>query len=249
MRRSSGFGSCSYGSPPLKTAALVVRLRPCRFPCASPDTPVRLAIQTHSLARFSKRTTEHRLPVSLTGDSRLGHSSWDLVCPVARSPTDFMLYFASLLRVLCSVRSHYLFTIGLRLCLAFAVDACVIREGYPTPATLALPHSVLVSSTGLSPCITLCSKRLRRDGRLMRGSPDTTLPVRASVWAVSRSLAVTDDITLRFLFLPILRCFSSRGSSLREAIVREILIRKSVVLRLRAAPHSLSQLGTSFISA
>ncbi len=160
-----------------------------------------------------------------------------------------MLYFASLLRVLCSVRSHYLFTIGLRLCLAFAVDACVIREGYPTPATLALPHSVLVFSTGLSPCITLYSKRLREDGRLMRGSPDTTLPVRASVWAVSRSLAVTNDITLRFLFLPILRCFSSRGSSLREAIVREILIRKSVVLRLRAAPHSLSQLGTSFISA
>ena len=55
---------------------------------------------------------------------------------------------------------------------------------------------------------------------MMSVGPHTTLPVRASVWAVSRSLAVTDDITLRFLFLPILRCFSSRGSSLREAIVK-----------------------------
>ena len=158
--------------------------------------------------------------MSLTGRSRVGHSSGDLVCPVAPSPTEFKLYFTSLLRVLCSVRSHYLCTIGLEECLAFAVDACNIREGYPTPATLELSHSVLIFITGLSPCVTLCSKRLREDGRLMNDSPDTTLPVRASVWAVSRSLAVTDDITLRFLFLPILRCFSSRGSSLRVAIAR-----------------------------
>ncbi len=187
--------------------------------------------------------------MSLTGRSRVGHSSGDLVCPIAPSPTEFKLYFTSLLRVLCSVRSHYLCTIGLEECLAFAVDACNIREGYPTPATLELPHTVLISITGLSPCITLCSKRLRRDGRVMRGSPDTTCPVRDSVWAVSRSLAVTNDIALRFLFLPILRCFSSRGSSLREAIAEEILIRKSKVLRLRAAPLGLSQLGTSFISS
>ena len=226
MRRSSGFGSCPSGSPPLKTAALAVRLRPCRFPCASPDAPVRLAIQTHSLARFSKRTTEHRLPLSLTGHSRVGHSSTDLVCPVAPSPTEFMLYFTSLLRVLCSVRSHYLCTIGLEECLALAVDACHVREGFPTPATPELTHSVLVSRTGLSPCITPCSKGLLRDGLLLRVSPNTTLVVRPSVWAVSRSLAVTDDITLRFLVLPILRCFSSRGSSLREAIVEEILIGK-----------------------
>ena len=97
--------------------------------------------------------------------------------------------------MLFSVRSHYLFTIGLEECLAFAVDACDIREGYPTPATLEPPHSVLTSITGLSPCFVLCSKRLRRDGRLMRGSPDTTLPVRASVWAVSRSLAITNDVS------------------------------------------------------
>ncbi len=227
MRRSSGFGSCPSGSPPLKTAALAVRLRPCRFPCASPDARVRLAIQTHSLARFSKRTTEHRLPVSLTVSSQICHFSGDLVCPVAPSPTEFKLYFTSLLRVLCSVRSHYLCTIGLEECLAFAVDACVVREGFPTPATPELTHAVLAFITGLSPCFIPCSKGFHEDGQAMRVSPNTTLVVKPSVWAVSRSLAVTDDITLRFLFLPILRCFSSRGSSLREAIAEEILIRKS----------------------
>ena len=138
-----------------------------------------------------------------------------------------MLYFTSRLRVLCSVRSHYLCTIGLEECLALAVDACYVHEGFPTPVTLELTHAVLVSYTGLSPCITPCSKGLLRDGQAMRVSPNTTLVVRPSVWAVSRSLAVTDDITLRFLFRPILRCFNSRGYSLREAIAVEILIRKS----------------------
>ena len=138
-----------------------------------------------------------------------------------------MLYVTSRLRGLCSVRSHYLCTIGLEECLALAVDACRVREGFPTPATPELTHAVLTPRTGLSPCITPCFKGLHRTGLLLRVSPDTTLVVGPSVWAVSRSLAVTDDITLRFLVLPILRCFSSRGCSLREAIVEEILIGKS----------------------
>ncbi len=51
-------------------------------------------------------------------------------------------------------------------------------------------------------------------------SPNTTLPVRASVWTVSSSLAVTNDIAVCFLFLSVLRCFSSRRSLLRVAIVK-----------------------------
>ena len=81
----------------------------------------------------------------------------------------------------------------------------------------------------------------------MSVSPNTTLPVRASVWTGSRSLAVTDDVAYCFLFLPVLRCFNSRRSPLREAIAVGIPIRKSRVLRLRAASPGLSQLGTSFI--
>jgi hypothetical protein len=50
-----------------------------------------------------------------------------------------------------------------------------------------------------------------------------------------------------FLFLPVLRCFSSRRSPLREAIAVGIPIRRSCVLRLRAAPTGLSQLGTSVV--
>ena len=222
-------------------------LRPCWFPYACPGRRVRLARLVHSLVRFSKRTTEHRLPTFPTGSSRYGRSTRDLLCPVAPSPPDFRPYFTSRWRVLFSVRSRYLFAIGLGECLALAVDACHIHVGFPTHATLELTHVVLVVDTGLSPCFAPHFRGLHDGVRTMIVSPYTTLLVRASVWAVSRSPAVSDDIALRFLFLPLLRCFSSGRSPLREAIAVGIPIRKSRVLPLPAGPSSLSQLGTSFI--
>ena len=177
---------------------LVVRLRSYRFPYAFPDARVRLVKQAHSLVRFSKRTTELRLPAIPTGGSRLGRFMQGLVSPVALSPTDFTPYCTSLLGVLFSVRSRYLFAIGLEECLVFAVDARDIHEGFPTPATLELTHIVLACNTGLSPCIALCSKRLPAGFPMMRVSPNTTLPVKASVWTVSGSLAVTNDIAFAF---------------------------------------------------
>ena len=156
-------------------------LRPCWFPCAFPGRRVRLARQAHSLVRFSKRTTEHRLPVIPTAASQPPRFLQDLLCSVAPSPPDFRLCFTSLLRILFSVRSRYLFTIGLGECLALAVDACHIHEGFPTPATPVLTHIVLDVDTGLSPCFALRSRRLLDDVRMLIVSPYTTSVVRPSV--------------------------------------------------------------------
>ena len=191
----------------MNTAALVVRLRPCRFPYAFPDERVRLAGQVHSLVRFSKRTTEHRLPGLPTGDSRLGRFATDLSCPVAPSPPDFKPCCTSLLGVLFSVRSRYLFAIGLRTYVVLTDDVCRIGEEFPIPATLELTHGLLRPDTGLSPCIALRSRRLLETVRPMGVSPNTTLPrdlsvTGASVWTGSRSLAVTDDIAFAFCSCP-----------------------------------------------
>ncbi len=176
-------------------------LRPCRFPYAFPDTRVRLAKQTHSLVRFSKRTTGHRLPPSPTTGLRLPRSSEGLLCPVAPSPPDFRLYFSSLLGILFSVRSRYLFTIGLEEYLVLAVDACHLHEEFPVPATLELTHELLDQSTGLSPCIALRFRRLRMIVRSMRVSPNTTLPkrlrfglgrVHSRLLTASRSISLPD---------------------------------------------------------
>ncbi len=106
-----------------------------------------------------------------TGGSRLCRFPRDLSCPVAPSPPDFRPCFASLLRVLFSVRSRYLFAIGLEEYLALAVDACRIHEGFPTPATPEPAHVVVLSVTGFSPCVTLRSRRLHGKVRTLIAGP------------------------------------------------------------------------------
>ena len=150
-------------------------LRPCRFPYASPDTPVRLVKQAHSLVRFSKRTIGQRLPKAPTVPSRVGRFPAGLSCPIALSLPDFRPYCTSLLGVLFSVRSRYFFAIGLRTYLVLADDVCQLHEEFPIPATLELTHRVLHDDTGLSPCFTLRSRRLLVELPRMRASPNTTL--------------------------------------------------------------------------
>ena len=124
------------------------------------------------------RATEHRLPGLPTGDSRLGRFATDLSCPVALSPPDFKPCCTSLLGVLFSVRSRYLFAIGLRTYVVLTDDVCRIHEEFPIPATLELTHGLLRPDTGLSPCIALRSRRLLETVRPMGVSPNTTLPGR-----------------------------------------------------------------------
>lgn len=126
-------------------------LRPYRFPYAFPDSRVRLAIQTHSLARFSKRTTERRLRLFPTTGSPPGRFTVGLVRSVALSPRDFRPYCTSFLRVLFSVHSRYLFTIGLEEYLVLAVDACHVDEGFPTPATQEQAHNRSSTIRGYHP--------------------------------------------------------------------------------------------------
>ena len=193
-------------------------LRPYRFPYAFLGSLVRLAKEIHSLVRFSKRTTELRLPFRPTGGSPLGRFEKGLSSPVALSPTGFMPYCTALLGVLFSVRSRYLFAIGLEECLAFAVDARVIHEGYPTPATLVLAHTLLNHGTGLSPCFVLCSKRLLVICRVLSASPNTTFPCGFGLGCVAFTRGYLRHRSC-FLFLSLLRCFNSGRSPLRKAIV------------------------------
>ena len=78
------------------------------------------------------------------------------------------------------------------------------------------------------------------------------------VWALPISLATTFGIVFYFLFLRVIRCFSSPGSlritiySLYDTITLlmvSFLIRISADLRLFATPRRFSQLVTSFFGA
>lgn len=228
-------------------------LRPYRFPCAFLGSLVRLAKEIHSLVRFSKRTTELRLLSLPTGGSPHDRLERGLSSPVALSPTGFMPYCTALLGVLFSVRSRYLFAIGLEECLAFAVDARDIHEGYPTPDTLVLAHTLLNHGTGLSPCFVLRSRRLLVIGRVLNASPNTTFPCGFGLGCVAFTRGYLRHRSC-FLFLSLLRCFNSGRSLLREAIVErdshsEILSSSLPCssLRLFAAWHVLRQLSSRAI--
>ena len=78
------------------------------------------------------------------------------------------------------------------------------------------------------------------------------------VWASPISLATTFGITICFLFLRVLRCFSSPGSPCITIyslcnntilLVLSSLIRISTARRIFAPPRGFSQLVTSFFGA
>lgn len=119
--------------------------------------------------------------------------------------------------MLFSVRSRYLFAIGLEECLVFAVDACEIHEGYPTPAILEQPRDLVLMLRGFHPVSRSVPGDFTYDPGPLWVVRTPHCP-KASVWTVSRSLAVTNDIADCFLFLFLLRCFNSERSPLREAI-------------------------------
>ena len=78
--------------------------------------------------------------------------------------------------------------------------------------TLDAPWLGILTDTGLSPLSPRLSMRcspytLRRDG-----SPNPAGAVTPAVWARPSSIASTKGFTFCFLFLRLLRCFSSPGS-------------------------------------
>ena len=82
--------------------------------------------------------------------------------------------------------------------------------------------------------------------------------ITSSVWAVPISLATTFGIAICFLFLRVLRCFSSPGSPYTPIysvynnamlLALSSLIRISADLWIFAPPRSFSQLVTSFFGA
>ena len=105
-----------------------------------------------------------------------------------------------------------LFPIGLLQCLALADGAASFR-GSPSGSPLLRilnPHP-RYTPTGLSPPAVDFPKSFEFTKMFDVKSYNPDLAVTRSVWASTRSLATTDAITDCFLFLRLLRCFSSAG--------------------------------------
>ena len=110
--------------------------------------------------------------------------------------------------------SRYWYTIGLTGVFSLAGWSRRIRAGFlVSRVTQDTTGPRVASHTGLSPSMAVLSRTFRsrikcRSVVLLPRHCIATAPV----WAVPRSLATTGGITVCFLFLEVLRCFSSLGS-------------------------------------
>ena len=107
--------------------------------------------------------------------------------------------------------SRYSFTIGLTGVFSLAGWARRIRAEllvFRVTQDTAMPN--LGSNTGLSPSVVLLSRRFfSLDSYNVAVLLPRSCVATVTVWAVPRSLATTGGIIVYFLFLQVLRCFSS----------------------------------------
>ena len=142
--------------------------------------------------------------------------------------------------------------------LAFWDGPHFFRLDFSCPDVLRIPlGSLNVSSTGLSPSLINLSRLFDYASLCLSCGPYPT-GITPLVWAAPISLASTLGITFCFLFLRVLRCFSSPGSphipiySVYDNTVLAVLsslIRISTVRWIFAPHRSFSQIVTSFFGA
>ena len=170
----------------------------------------------------------------------------------------FQVLFHSPPGVLFTVPSRY-YTLSVTWSyLALRDGPRLFRPDFSCPDVLWIPPNLwTVSRTGLLPCFVYLSRYVLLPFLILMWSstPHVLLPV---VWALPISLATTFGIVFYFLFLWVMRCFSSPGSlhyamylrnDTTTLLVVSSLIRISTALGLFAAPRSFSQLVTSFFGA
>jgi hypothetical protein len=115
-------------------------------------------------------------------------------------------FFSPFLHSTCSLSVSYKY-------LALPDGAGNFTQGVSDPALLRiLLGSKWNSCTGLSPSTVLLSRSFHFSfTHSVSQSYNPCAALTAQVWAIPRSLATTWGITICFLFLRVLRCFSSPG--------------------------------------
>ena len=186
MDRSPGFGSFMHD---------LVRPFQTRFRFGSvPYKVLNLAIHNNSLDRSTKSTTSHL----------------NVLCLLVN--IGFQILFHSPPGVLFTFPSRYSFTIGHQVVFSLTGWSPLIHTRFHVPrATLDTASLTYLSYTGLSPSMVCCSKTILLDSSDRLCSPN---PTRITSYGLGSSYFARHYSRNRFffLFLWVLRCFSSPRS-------------------------------------
>ena len=177
--------------------------------------------------------------------ARRHHTKWlrPLVCDW------FQVLFTPFIRVLFTFPSRYLFTIGLLVVFSLSRWCWQIHTGFHRPrATQDTARRNFASCTGLSPSTVCFPKQFHsRHYHIISQSYN---PLFAQGLGCSPFARHYLGNHYCFLFLRVLRCFSSPGFLSLEYIVFNYVgcpIRTSTDNRMFAPTRSFSQLTTSFV--
>ena len=147
---------------------------------------------------------------------------------------------------------RYWFTIGLLEVFSLTRWCWQIQAGFlRSRLTQDTARPQFFALTGLSPAMVQLSRRFSLK-LVSKCGPTTPARHAGQVWAIPFSLATTWGIIIYFLFLLLLRCFSSEGwlpvfrRDNTPSVCWVVPFGNLRILRLCAAPRSLSQLTTSF---
>ena len=124
-----------------------------------------------------------------------------------------MFYFTPLTGVLFTFPSRYLFTIGRQSVFSLTGWSRLIRTGFPVPRTTwDTPEVQTISLTGLSPSLVCLPRHLQLSFSHLVWCPATPAVLSYNWFGLFRfhSPLLTESLFC-FLFLPVLRCFSSRA--------------------------------------
>ena len=114
----------------------------------------------------------------------------------------FQVLFTPRLGVLFTFPSRYWFTIGLLDVFSLTGWCRLLQTGLLQPRPTQDPHTPdLLASKGLSPALADFPKSFEFACQTKSGSYYPPGAVTPKVWALSRSLATTEEITTCFLFL------------------------------------------------
>jgi hypothetical protein len=213
-----------------------------RFPCGSGAERLNLAAYDNSLARSTKSTMSHSLIVL------------HLLVSVG-----FQVLFHSPPGVLFTVPSRYYSAIGHQVVFSLGGWSLLLPTRFHVPCGTLVPAARLpLSPTGLLPSSVRLSNRIRLDS--VDGVCRPATPKFLKIFGLGSSPFARRYSENRcfFLFLRLLRCFSSPGSPHipmysvygdSSLPLPGFPIRTSVDQYVFAIPHSFSQLTTSFFGS
>ena len=197
---------------PIQTPSLALRLRTFGFP-AAPRIILLASPRAQTpcpVVQNGRHNSDHLASCMALARLSFGQNH------ILRAMPNYCRLVSGSFRLPCGILfiflSRYYCAISLETCLGLGVDASRIPTQYPMRGTLERPNPFCLAPTGLSPSMASRPSELRLRQNGLCGSPKHHIPPKGFGLPYTLFTRRYSGHRYCFLFLPLLRCFTSGGS-------------------------------------